>query len=163
MTPVWMNAACFPEGPLMQRSDVRFFITGNPCSMVEISPVLILRVSGGADRCIVSSSIPPVDNGLPSPLEGIDEVFYLIGSELFAPRSSVLYIHDLEECVFEDLEAALHREDDLKPAEDMIRDTYEVSVDGRERENLVRGKDVSLVHRDLEDRRRRPERSGVLC
>lgn len=40
-------------------------------------------------------------------------------------------MHDLEECVFENLEAALMGEDDFEPVEDAVRDADEVTVDGR--------------------------------
>ncbi|WP_282570100.1 hypothetical protein [Methanoculleus sp. 7T] len=40
-------------------------------------------------------------------------------------------MHDLEECVFENLEAALRGEDDFEPVEDAVRDADEVTVDGR--------------------------------
>ena len=64
-------------------------------------------VSGGAGRRIASGGILPVDQRLPRPLDGVDEVFDLVGGESVTPRPAVFEVHDLEECVFEDLEAAL--------------------------------------------------------
>jgi len=89
---------------------------------------------------------------LPRPLERVDEVLDLVGVE--PPRAFGLEAYDLEERVLEDLEAAIGREDDLEPAEDAVGDADEVPVDGGEREDLVCGRNVRLLHLDLQDRRR---------
>ncbi|MEN6514125.1 hypothetical protein [Methanoculleus sp.] len=63
-------------------------------------------------------------------------------------------MHDLEECVFQNIEAALWLEDDLEPTEDAVRDTRKVPVNGGKRYDLVCGWDSPLVYLDLQDRRR---------
>ena len=99
--------------------------------------------------CLAESILSPVDV-LPRPLEGIDEVFDLVRSEALAP---ILLTYDLEECISEDLKAALRVEDDLEPAEDAVRDADEIPMDGCERKEFVCGEDISLIHHDLKDRR----------
>ncbi len=125
--------------------------SGAGCRCHTAGPRLPERASGG---------VAALKRPLPCLLERIDEVFDLIGVE--PPGSFRFEAYDLEERVLEDLKTTLQREDDLEPAEDAVRDTDKVPVDGREREDLVCGRDVSLVHLDLEDRRRNRGRVGVL-
>lgn len=99
----------------------------------------------------LAESIPSPVGVLSCPLKGIDEVFDLIGGEPFVPV--LLLAYDLEECISEDLKAALRGEDDLKPVEDAVRDADKVPMDGCKRKELVCGEDIFLIHHDLKDRR----------
>jgi len=100
----------------------------------------------------MSGPLIPGKHLLPRPLEPVDEVLDLVGVE--PPRAFRLEAYDLEEGIFEDLKAALRGEDNLEPAKDAICDADEVAVEGGEGEDLVCGRDVCLVHLDLQDRRR---------
>ena len=106
-----------------------------------------------------SGRVAAFKDSLPRPLEGVDEIFDLVGGEPPAPGAFTLEVHDLKKRVFEDLKTALRVEDDLEAVEDAVGDADEVAVNGGEREDLVCRGDVTLVHLDLEDRRR----IGAFC